>query len=152
MGNYSATGGHLHALTTKFQKDQHGLRLRDINHKDKQNFQAVVNIVSAAHLLSNIPQADTTKCYVELIQCVMNSYMDKSLHPLTRIEKIWYVTFFMRYWRKWLMLNKAYTLKDHFITSNAYMCTELNAHALIVFLITVREYGANCFLPWLLES
>ena len=106
MGNYSATGGHLHALTTKFQKDQHGLRLRDINHKDKQNFQAVVNIVSAAHLLSNIPEADATKCYVELIQCVMDSYMDKSLDPLTRIEKIWYITFFMRDWQKWLMLNK----------------------------------------------
>ena len=93
MGNYSATGGHLHALTTKFQKDQHGLRLRDINHRDKQNFQAVINITSAAHLLSKIPDADATKCYVELIQCVMNSYLDKSLDPLTRIEKIWYVTF-----------------------------------------------------------
>ena len=70
MGNYGATGGHLLALTAKFQKDQHGLRLRDINHKDKQNFQAVVNITSAGHLLSKIPEADATKCYVELIQCV----------------------------------------------------------------------------------
>ena len=50
------------------------------------------------------------------------------------------------------MLNKAYTLKDQFVTSNAYMCIELNAHTLIVFLITVQEYGANCFLPWLLRS
>ena len=126
--------------------------MRDINHRDKQNFQAVINITSAAHLLSKVPDADATKCYVELIQCVMDSYLDKSLDSLTRIEKIWYVTFFMRYWWKWLMLNKGYTLKDHFVTSNAYMCIEMNAHALIVFLMTVREYGANCFLPWLLGS
>ena len=152
MGNYVATGGHLHALTAKFQKDQHGLRLRDINHKDKQNFQAIINITSASHLLAKIPKAEATKCYVELIKCVMDSYLDKSLDPLTRIEKIWYVTFFMRYWRKWVMLNKAYTLQDHFVTSNAYTCIELNAHALIVFLITLRGSGVNSFPPWLLGS
>ena len=50
------------------------------------------------------------------------------------------------------MLNKAYTLKDHFVTSHAYTYIELNAHALIVFLIIVQEYGANCFLHWLLGS
>ena len=38
MGDYIATGSHIYTLTTKFQKDEHGLRLRDINHKDKQNF------------------------------------------------------------------------------------------------------------------
>lgn len=50
------------------------------------------------------------------------------------------------------MLKKAYTLRDHFAMSNAYMCVELNAHALIVFVIAVREYDANCFFPWLLGS
>ena len=45
------------------------------------------------------------------------------------------------------MLNKAYTLRDHhFVMLNAYMCIELNAHALIVSLMTVSEHGANCFL------
>ena len=34
------------------------------------------------------------------------------------------------------------------------MCIELNAHALIVFLITIRDHVNNskCFLPWLLGS
>ena len=35
------------------------------------------------------------------------------------------------------MLNSKYTLKENFITSNAYVCIELNAHALLTFLITV---------------
>jgi len=154
MGKYTATGDHLDALTLKFQKDQHGLRLRDINHKDKQNFQAVINITSASHLLSKIPGANATKCYVELIQHVMDGYLDKGLDPLSRIEKLWYAAFFVHYWRKWLMLNKAFTLKDNFITCNAYMCIELNAHALIVFLIAVRDHAKtnDCFLPWLLGS
>ena len=42
MGNYSASAAHLHALTANFKKNQHGLKLRDINHKDKQKFQAVI--------------------------------------------------------------------------------------------------------------
>ena len=133
MGKFTATGDHLGALTSKFQKDQHGLQLKDINHKEKQNFQALVNITSASHLLSKIPGANATKCYVELIQCVMDGHLDKSLDPLSRIENLWYVAFFVRYWRKWLILNNAHTLKDNFITCNAYMCIELNAHALIVF-------------------
>ena len=84
----------------------------------------------------------------------MDGYLDKSLHPLDRIEKLWYAAFFVRYWRKWLLLNKAYTLKDNFIISNAFMCIELNAHALIVFLLAVRDHvkSNDCFLPWLLGS
>ena len=154
MGDYTATGNHLQALTRKFQKDQHGLRLRDINHKDKQNFQAVINITAASPLLSEVPQSDATKCYVELMRCATNSFLDQQLGPLERIEDLWYVVFFMRYWRKWLILNKSFTLRDNFITSNAYMCIELNAHALIVFLITIRDHVNNskCFLPWLLGS
>lgn len=135
MEDYTATGDHLYALKTSFQKDVHGLRLKDINHKDKQNFQAVLNITSAGHLLSKILKANGTKCYVELIKFVMDSYLNNDLDPLSRIEKIWYVVFFVRYWRKWILLNHRYTLRDNFITPNAYMCIELNAHALINFLI-----------------
>ena len=52
------------------------------------------------------------------------------------------------------MLNSKYTLRENFITSNAYACIELNAHALLTFLITVRDHVGNddCFLPWLLGS
>jgi len=67
--------------------------MKDINHKDKQNFQAVVNITLAAHLLSKIPGADATKCYVELIQYVMDAYLDRSLNLLVRVENLWYATF-----------------------------------------------------------
>ena len=73
---------HLHAVKLTFQKDKHALRQRDINHKDKQNFQAVINITSAGHLLSEIPQADATKCYIDPIKNVMDSYLDKSLIQL----------------------------------------------------------------------
>jgi len=41
---------------------------RFINHKDRQNFDAVVHIINAAPLLDRINGAAATKCYIELIQ------------------------------------------------------------------------------------
>ena len=61
MRYFTATGRHIQALKTTFQKSQHGLRAKDVDHKDHQNFQAVVNITSASHLLSEIPEANGTK-------------------------------------------------------------------------------------------
>ena len=120
MGKFFVNSSHLHAVKLTFQKDKHGLCQRDIDHKDRQNFQAVINITSAGHLLSEIPQADATKCYIDLIKNVIDSYLDKSLDPIGRLEKLWCVVFFLRYWRKWIILNKSYTLGNNFITSNAY--------------------------------
>ena len=154
MGKFFVDSSHLHALKLTFQKDKHGLRQRDIDHKDKQNFQAVINITSAGHLLSEIPQANATKCYVDLIKNVIDSYLDKSLDPIERLEKLWYVVFFLRYWRKWIVLSKGYTIGNNFVTSNAYNCIELNAHAMINYVIAIRDHikENKCFVPWLLGS
>ena len=154
MGNFFASGNHLHTLRQSLQKDKHGLRLKDINHKDKQNFQAVINITNAGHLLSHVPQADGTKQYIEIIKCVIDGYLDKALEPLERIEKCWYASFMLRYWRKWIMLNNSYTLRNNFVTSNAFSGVELNAHAMVNFMRTIRDHAHddNCFVPWLLGS
>jgi len=89
------------------------------------------------------------------MQCVVDSYLDKSLSPLARLEKIWYANFFVRYWRQWILLSEQYTLQQNFITNNAYLCIELNAHALITFLLNIRDHVSHvnvAFLPWLLGS
>ena len=39
IGKYLAGIHHLQLATSSFSKDQHGVRMRDINHKDKQNFE-----------------------------------------------------------------------------------------------------------------
>jgi len=94
MGIYVAGVQHLRMLHSNFGKDLHGLRERDIDSKDKQNFDAVLNIIRAAPHLLKIPDALATKHYIEVIQCVVDSYCKKSLEPLERVEKIWYALFF----------------------------------------------------------
>ena len=93
--HYLASGNHVHLIRMVFGKDQHNLRERDVNHRDRQNFDAVMHIVDALHLLKKIPEALGTCYYVEIIQNVVDSYLDKSLTPLERIEKIWYAIFFV---------------------------------------------------------
>ena len=143
MGLYVATGQHIHMIRKAFGKDQHGLRERDVNHKDKQNYEAISRIIGASHLLDEIPDATATRCYIEVIQSIVDSYLDKSLDPVSRIEKMWYATFFLRYWRKWILLNPQHTLANNFVTANAFQCVELNAHALITFIMTIRDHFHN---------
>ena len=152
--NFEASVYHLEQLCATYGKEQHFLRERDLNHKDKQNFDAVLHIIHASRLLDGNSRAYATKCYIEVIQNVIDNYLDKSLDPISRIEKISYATFFLRYWRKWILLHPLYTLKTNFITQNCYMCVELNAHALVTYILTIRDHfkGSNNFLPWLLGS
>lgn len=75
-------------------KDKHGLHLKDANHKDKQNFQAVVNITHYGicyQMYHN--QMVQINCHGNLIKCVIDSYLDKVLAPLKRIEKLYGMLF-----------------------------------------------------------
>ena len=75
--------------------------------------------------------------------------LDKALEPPKRIEKSWYASFMLRYWRKWIMLNNSYTLRNNFVTSNAFNGVELNAHEMVNFMRTIRDHAHNdsCFAP-----
>ena len=99
LGNYLAGLHDLRMIQSVFGKDQHGIRERDINHKDKQNFDAVLRLTSDSvmTLLSQIPDAKGTRAYLTVVKHVMDSFLDKGLDPLSRIEKIWYAVFFVRY-------------------------------------------------------
>ena len=162
LGNYVAGIHHLRMVRERFGKDMHGLREKDINHKDKQNYEAVLRMTSESvfRSLNQIPDAKGTVAYLQVLRCVIDSYLDKSLLPLARIEKIWFALFFLRYWRHWIVLHPQYSLGNNFVTQNVYMCIELNAHSLITFLRTVqmlsqgeKDDGSGIsFCPWLLGS
>ena len=108
---------------------------------------------SALNMLKEIPDALCTYYYLEVLRCIVDSYLDKQLSPLVRVEKIWYGVFFLRYWREYISSNKQYTLGNNFLSQNSYMCVELNAHALIIFLMILRDSNQlTAFMPWLLGS
>ena len=88
-----------------FSKDQHGMRISDIDHKDKQNFEAVMRITSSSvlTLLKQIPDAKGTHIYLTVLRCIVDSYLDETIAPLLQVYKAWYGAFFLRFWHQWLL-------------------------------------------------
>ena len=157
MGQFLAGAHHLKILLSMFSKDQHGIRYKDIDHKDKQNFEAVSRITAQCvfTLLEKLPDAKGTVYFLKCMQYFIDAFLNKTLLPLERIRKAWYSIFFLRYWRQWLSLNKKYTIRNNFITYNAHSCIELNGHALILLMLKLRDKipnGSDLFMPWLLGS
>lgn len=155
MGKYCAQSSHLSLLQATFCKEQHNLRVKDLDHQDRQNFEAVLRITSknVLSLLAEFPDSKATKAYLEVIWNIVASFLDKELKPLERIENAWFALFFVRYWRQWILSHKDYTLERNFISLNTYICIELNAHALLILLLVLRDnYKAECYYPWLLGS
>ena len=118
FGKYAASSQHLRVVYNTFPKDQHDLRERDINHKDKQNYEAVTRMTSdfAMEILMSIPDAKGTFVYLKLMKSITDTFLDKSLECLARVEKEWYTVFVLRYWWQWILLSPEYSLTDHFIT------------------------------------
>ena len=157
MGNFTAGLHHLQILTESFAKEQHGIRHKDIDCKDKQNYEAVLRISSptALEILKQLPDGRGTLQYLYILRSFVDGFLDRQINVNTRLHKVWYTVFFLRYWWLWIKLNKAFNTKNNFITANAMSCIELNAHSLIIFIRTLRDHipnGSDYFLPWLLGS
>ena len=138
-----------------FGKNEHGLRLRDLDRTDMQNFEAAERIIRASHLLVHLPDAVGMKHYIDVISCSIYSFLDMDMTPLDHLQHIWYAAIFLRYWRTWLLSKPHFKLKDNFISSNAHMCVELNAHSLLMYLLLLRDnypQHSSSFSPWMIGS
>lgn len=65
---------------------------------------------------------------------------------------IFHAIFFLRIWRKWIS-KSSYVLREHFITSNAYLCTEINGENLLKLIRIFRnENKRELFSTTLFDS
>lgn len=80
---------------------------------------------------------------------MLKSFTDELISAEERIYLIWYAVFFLRFWKRWICSSSFRT--RNFITSNAYMCIELNAHTLINAVIKCRDMNEQ-LLVWLCNS
>lgn len=154
MGKFVASISHLRILMNTTTKDAHGLTSTDITGADKMNFRAVLAISNerVESLLKNVPGSAGTVVYLRVIRYVLQSFTAKDISASERIYFMWYAVFVLRHWRKWI-LTDCNTRAANFITSNAYICIELNAHALINCVLKCRDTsGEDSFLVWLFNS
>lgn len=151
IGNKTVSAVHIHTLVDTVEKSIHGLVKSDIFPEDRQNYRSLEKLMEdriSNALNKYIPHSEATVMYLSICKHITSSYLQPNLMPTERIYNIWYGLYFLRGWRKWLLSQKDYSLKDNFISSNAYICVEINAHALIEIIVKLREKNqANLFKP-----
>lgn len=133
---------HVQYLLDNCRKDEHLLTQSAITPTDKQNIQSIKSIIEprVTDLLSEkLPLSRATVFYLQMMRNINDSYLDKQLSPLSRINKIWSCVFVLRIWRKYIRAEKNYTMKKNCITTNCYSCIELNAHTMVHLIMHLRD-------------
>lgn len=155
IGDKVANPNHLRQLIGMFPRSLHLLSLTDLDGKDRMNFQSVEKIISSKVILqlSKLKDTEATIIFLRSISEIIDSYQNRTITPNERIFKMAYSTFFFRILRAWVKAHDNLKLSESFISSNAYVCLELNFHALIIgFGRYQKDPEKNPFLPWLWSS
>lgn len=156
IGTFKVSKSHLKYLISTVSKDVHHLTDCDIDPKDRQNFRSLQKCMKSEvldNLKKYVPESDATILFLKICRLVTDSYMHPTSTPLERLHSIWYSIFVLRGWRLWIVKNDKYTVKENFITQNAYTCIELNGHSFINVLVQCRDLSLEQqFLPPLFGS
>lgn len=151
MGSYKVSVKHLYQLIDTKNKIDHNLSISDMNIKDKQNFSSCQRIADekVLNLLSLNDEYNATYNYLLLINLMIIAFTKPRVSLLTRIFYAWIILFFVRLWRIWLYKskntrksfsqNKQQNDRNYFITSNALLSIELNAHSLIYIYVLIKQ-------------
>lgn len=155
MGDQLVSANHLRHVLENVSKDKHCLNAKDLSLKDKMNYVSCEKICSEnirKILEEEVPGSKATVLYLKIMYLFSNAFLSKTLEPLKRVQDAWYCILVLRYWRAWLSSSN-YSITDNFITLNAYVCMELNAHSLVNVMIKLKNAGqTELFLPWLFSS
>lgn len=156
MGMYKVSLGHLKELVKKVHKSVHGLTMSDINPIDRQNFRSFEKIVEDRVLESlqkYVKGSEATIQYLKLCKEITSSFLDHSLEPNDRIFRMHHALYFLRIWKKNIILSRGKTLAKNFITTNAYTCIEINAKCMINLIQKFRDENTpELFLPTIFDS
>lgn len=139
-----------------FSKAEHGLVMSDICPDDRQNFESMEKVMDPEilELLKKfVPDSEATVIYLKICSEISSSFLNCTISPEERIYRIWHALYFLRIWRQWILESSEHALKNNFITSNSYICVELNAYFLIYLIVKLRdENKKEQFLPILFSS
>lgn len=156
IGNKIVSTVHIKYLIDTVAKDVHGLVQSDIFPEDRQNYKSLEKLMEDRVLNAMkkyVPDSEATVIYLTICKHITSSYLQPNLTPSERVYHIWYALYFLRCWRKWILSQKDYSLKNNFISNNAYTCVEINAHALIEMIVKLRTMDqARLFKPSLFSS
>lgn len=148
---------HLIKLIRMFPKTKHNLCPSIVETNDRQNFESVLRICDdrvISLLSSSVKDSEGTIMYLRIISNITKSFLDETLTPLERIRHIWFSNFLLRIWRAFILQRgNKYSLEKHFVSNNAYVCVEINAHSLVMIMLYLKKENMDSlFLTTLFGS
>jgi len=95
LGKFTTGLHHLQILVESFPKEQHGIRHKDTDCKDKQNYEAVLRISrpTALKILKQLPDGRGTLQYLYVLRSFIDGFLDRQLSVNARVYKVWYTVF-----------------------------------------------------------
>ena len=158
LGNETACSTHMNLVVNEFSKEEHGLSIRSIDIKDKQNYSSIElmlkdGVFQCLRKLGKKINTSGTILYLNLMKNIRDAFLDKSISPRERLYLSWKTLFFIRVWRVWLKRN-GYNELDHFVSGNVYVCVELNSHMLLNLIYNVVKgiFPPESLRTWLSGS
>lgn len=152
IGTKIASRAKLVALTQQLSRMVIGISENQLtDNKDAMNFDIAEKVCSKRVTdRLNRPEELATKSYLLMMRHVIIAYIDPSTQPEERLFSAWYVAFFCRLWKQYLIqtVNQSYqsdalnaTIGKNFISSNLHGCIELNGHEITLLCIRCRDMG-----------
>lgn len=156
MGRHHVSIQHLKTLVKNVQKSIHGLSQYDVCPVDRMNVDSFHKITDDRVIVAldqYVENSEATIQYLKVGRDITSCFLELDLAPTDRIVRMFRGLYFLRIWRQYIKISKTYTLKDNFISSNAYSCAEINARNLIYLMKKYRDEGApQLFLTNLFDS
>jgi hypothetical protein len=141
IGNRTASATVLLEIVRLLGNKELGVTVVELTaSKDAMNYH-IAEKVCRQRVIKNLQEAKhrATHFYLSVMRHLIHAFIEIETDPLERIYCGFYVLFFTRFWRQYIIKSSEQTLGDHFISLNSYTCIELNAHALLQFLVYCRD-------------
>lgn len=156
FGKFYIRHEHLNQLLETEDKSKHLLSATDLNPVDRQRVDSALKICDEKVrqlLKKRLKNSDGTVLFLQIMSDVVAAFMDQTLSPIDRVEKIWKATFLVRMWRQNIMKKPGATLKNNFMSAFCFYCIELNAHSLVFILLYLKKNNlTQLFFPHMLCS
>ncbi|KAI0630924.1 hypothetical protein C8Q77DRAFT_1062540 [Trametes polyzona] len=125
----------------------------DIVGVDKQDDRAAVRLFSSAvidYISRTLPKELGLAVYLFVIGELVDAQQNRTLTHSERIKMLWRGRFFLDGWRQHILDHPLYALHTHFISRELYDILSIFINAMLLLVVTHRDYFPNIpLLHWL---
>ena len=88
-----------------------------------------------------------TRAYLEIVADYIDIFLSSYLNFTERVVLVAKVTFFLKLWRLWIHQHPSYSLKQNFISKEAYTDIQLSCHFVVLLIKMFRDFYPSLKCP-----